>query len=174
MRWDNLFTGLESLWDAEDDNAESDERRELMRADRATRSFLAVLADRAISAPLCVTTEWSSSPIHVGRVGASWIEGMFCGSNLRVIVPLHAIVLARDAIDCSCRVEVARHYPHVTIGAVMRDCERRARMVRVVCSKSGVNGRIVGVWRDAIDVASAGSVSLLPLSVLDHIVIEWA
>lgn len=172
MDWDNLFAGLESLWDSEDDNAANDERRELVRADRATHSFLQVLVQRSITHVVCVFTSWLAEPVHVIRIGASWIDGNQCGSSSRVVVPVGAIVRVDFAPSCQCQLAPVRNYPHVTFGALMRDCERHTRSVRAVLPRSGVNGRVTAVWQDAIDISCGTSVATLPNSAIDHIVID--
>ncbi len=158
MRWDGLISGLQSLWESEADNAELDERRELLRAERAQTPFVRVLAQRASREPIVVTACGTGHTVHVSVVGASWVEGVSCGIGEHTIIPHGSIQWIRPANDCGCRVQSARVFEHATIGAKLREIERRGVIVTAITAHGGVRGRICAVWKDAIDVV-AGDVT---------------
>ncbi len=172
MRWENFFSGYQSLWDSEIDNAELDERRELIRAERAQIPFIRLLAIRGEQSPLDVLLSSSREPVHVGRVGASWVEGNFCGTSTVVVAPLHSVNAMLDQGSCTCSRTFARSFPHVTIGARLRACERENQSVTVTVVRGGFRGRLVAVWKDAVDVQVNQRPVSIPISSIEFIVLE--
>lgn len=152
MQWELYFEGLQSLWDAETENAELDERRELIRADRATQPLVAVLCERARRTPLVAGVDGLGNSVHLTRLGSKWLEGVACGTDLAVIAPLSSLQWVGEVDACGCSVSVARLLQHVTFGARLRALERSGAVVSVVLRNGGYNGRIVAVWRDAFDL----------------------
>lgn len=172
VKWENFFEGFESLWDAEDASSEFDERRELIRADRALKSFSELLLDRSETTSHAIMTDASSQALHPVRLGAGWIDTVGCESGGRVIVPLGAVALAGSFPHCDCATRELHHLAHVTFGAALRDIERRALPVRVVTARGGVNGRVIAVWRDAFDVGTPRTHISILNSRVDHIVVD--
>jgi hypothetical protein len=167
---ENLL-GLGSLWDAEQMNIERDIARERER-DRKSGLFfadamLALLMDGG------VTVEVTSIDrvVHVRRIGATWIDGMVCGSVERAIIPFGAIRAAFSPSDCACAVSLPDHFEFVPLGAVLRDIERHSSAITIVGERFGVRGRITGVWRDAITVRSHRRESVVPRSALGVILV---
>ena len=172
MRWDRFFDGFESLWDAENDNAELDERRELIRADRATTSFLDVIAQRGSTAPLTLWTVDSPRVVHLRRIGATWIDGDECGNGARIIFPFAVISRIETAPRCTCQTFPVKRFAHVTFGAVLRELERNYSTVTVSIPHGGVRGTIRAVWKDAIEVGSGSSSTLVTLATIDRIIVD--
>lgn len=162
--------GFDSLWDSEMHNAEVDERREIVRAERSRRGFAEVLHNRARAEPLTVGVTQTVLEVHPTVVGNSWLEGVACGSRRPVIIPFHAIVSVTNP-RCECATILARVFDHVTIGARLRAVERAGSTVEVTATTRGFRGRLVAVWKDAFDVASGPDVWSVRLSAIHSIVL---
>jgi len=159
---ENLL-GLGSLWDAEQRNADLDEARELERGRKAQlyfRDAIVELSDRGTS---LVTVLGVRNGIHVRRIGMFWLDGDLCGTTERVIVPFGGVVNVMSESLCGCQPGRVASFDMVTFGAVARELERHLTPVSVVGDRHGVQGRISGVWRDAITIRTALGESLIPL-----------
>lgn len=161
MRWESFVAGYQSLWESESDNAELDERRELVRADRASTPFFAVLCERVTCEQVVALINRLESPVHISQVGASWVQGRVCGTAGDVIIPLEAVRGLITSRQCDCGVATPRIFRHVTFGAKLRAIERAGTRIVVSHSVGGVRGRIVAVWQDAIDVLCANGVTTI-------------
>lgn len=172
MRYMNPFDGLLSLWESELDNAELDERRELVRAERSSQSFIQVLIAQTSLGPLVAGVIGIRQKIHIRTVGATWCEGFVCETNLQVIVPLDSITFVSTQRECSCTLPTAKVCEHATLGSRLRLIERQGQRVAVTYSNGGMRGNVVAVWRDAIGVSNCDVVSVIPVSGLQFISIE--
>ena len=172
MRWDNFFSGFQSLWDSEIDNAELDERRELIRAERARIPFIRVLANRGEQSPLDVLVSSTLVPVHIGRVGASWIEGNLCGTATVLIAPFHSVNAIIEHRSCTCSRTLPRIFPHVTMGARLRAIERESQTVTVTLVRGGFRGQLVAVWRDAVDVQINERRVSIPVRSIEFIIVD--
>lgn len=168
MRWERFFEGLESLWDSEMESAEVDERRELIRAERSRLRFADVVQSRAQIGPLTVSVMESDLVVHATVVGATWLEGVVCGSRRFAIVPFDATV-AVSTPSCDCDSAEIRVFSHLTIGARLRALERTGSNVEVKTAKHGFRGRVEAVWRDSFDLNSGPRVWLVRLSAVCYI-----
>lgn len=173
MRWERFLEGFDSLWDSEAENAEFDERREIVRAERSRRGFAEVLHSRARTEPLTVNVSKSALEIHATVVGATWVEGIVCGGRGSVIVPFHAVVSVTNP-RCDCAPILARVFEHITIGARLRAVERAGSTIEVTSANRGFRGRVVAVWKDAFDVASGSEVWSVRSSAIHSIVLGGA
>ena len=158
------FLGLDSLWDAEVQNAVFDESREVERNRRAQFHLREALLDVAHDHPLSVVVTSVTQPIHVRRIGMMWLDGVLCGSPDRAIVHFDAIQRATAEGICGCRCSAPQLFEFVPFGAVLRDLERRATNVVVVHDHGGVAGRITGVWRDALSMTTHRGRVVMPWS----------
>lgn len=172
MQWDKFSESVANLWEAEEENAEWDERRELARADRAATGFAEVLVRRAVGASGVVVGTLHAGYVHVERIGASWLDGVECTGGSRTIVAFAAIDRIAPTPRCACRFKVARHFPHVSIGAVLRELERTSTPVTAQLTTGGVRGTVRAVWRDAIDVGQGDHVETIPLVTIIRIVVD--
>lgn len=172
MRWDSLFSGYQSLWDSELDNEELDERREIVRADRATRPFVVVLCERARGGPLVAGIDGTPGAIHLRRVGSTWIEGIDCETGLTVLAPIHSVQWFGSREACACRHSDCRVVEHVTFGARLRVLERENTPVAVTFRGGGVNGRVIAVWRDACDIRAGSRVISVAVGTMLSIVVD--
>lgn len=158
------FLGLDSLWDAEVQNAVLDEQREVDRNRRAQFHLREALLDLAHDHPLSVVATSVTQPIHVRRIGMMWLDGVLCGAPDRAIVHFEAIQRASTDSLCGCRRSVPQLFEFVPFGAVLRDLERRATNIIVGHDLGGVSGRITGVWRDALSMTTHRGRVVLPWS----------
>ena len=158
------FLGLDSLWDAEVQNAVFDESREVERNRRAQFHLREALLELAHDHSLSVVATSATEQIHVRRIGMMWLDGVLCGSPDRAIVHFDAIQRATADGICGCRRSDPQLFEFVPFGAVLRDLERRATNVVVVHDRGGVAGRITGVWRDALSMATHRGRVVLPWS----------
>ncbi len=158
------FLGLNSLWDAEVQNAVLDEQREVDRNRRAQFHFRDALLELVHDYPLSVFATSVTQQLHVRRIGMMWVDGVLCGSPDRAIVHFDAIQRATADGMCGCRRFAPQLFEFVPFGAVLRDLERRATNIVVVHDRGGVAGRITGVWRDALSMATHRGRVVLPWS----------
>lgn len=172
MRWENFFGGYESLWDVEEENAEYDERRELIRAERASTTFLQVVVQRSIENDIIAHTTNGGRPMHIDRIGASWVDGRTCGMGARTIVPIASIERIEQASACDCVRQTAQHFAYVPFGAVLRELERASETVVVELMNGGCRGAILAVWKDAIDVGNTRFRVTLSLNRLVRVTVE--
>lgn len=168
---ENLL-GLGSLWDTERLNVEFDEAREAERERKAQLSFGDALVEQSRSEPLTVWIADSTEPLHVRRLGQLWLDGVMCGSGDTVVVPFPAIRRAASSSGCDCSIPLPKVFELVTLGAVLRDLERKAAMVSVLVNRGGIRGRICGVWRDAVSILTARGVAIVPKDSIGGVVVE--
>lgn len=154
MRWSNFFEGFDSLWDGEDDGAERDERRELVRADRATQTFRDVVIAHGGEHSLTTSVAEIDGFIHVNRLGANWIDGVICLTRDRIIIPLPKLTAVSTGTRCECEPKRLSVFNHVTLGAVLRELERQQATVSLLHAGGGYNGLITAVWKDALSIRS--------------------
>lgn len=166
--------GLGALWDLERDNAALDEFREIARDHRSRGTFHDAVLDLAQRGPLEVLVASSEQSVHVDRIGLNWVDGRFCDGTDTVIVPLGSVQIVRHSRRCSCPVHPPAILEWVTVTAVLRRLERRATPVIVSTVRSGLTGRIVGVWRDAVELRTPTGRAVVPVSNLELVVVEGA
>ena len=166
--------GLESLWDSEVDSADADERRELIRADRAQTPWSRVAHVELTGSSFSVSLNHTARLIHVRRFGATWFDGSECGSTLRSIIPAGAVTAVVTVNRCLCAEPAAASFPHVTIGAVLRELERTRAHVTVVVRDGGFRGVVSEVWKDAIGVRAQNARWMIPLGSLVRITTDWS
>lgn len=155
MRWDDVWGGLDSLWDAEHDNAEWDERREIARAERAQYSFVEVLLSSARGSAISAGLAGVGQAVHLTVVGANWAEGTPCGSHRTIIVPLHSMEWVSTAANCDCTQVIPRVVEHITLTARLRSFERAGSELAVSIATGGFRGRVSAVWRDGFELHTA-------------------
>jgi hypothetical protein len=158
------FLGLGSLWDSEVQNVALDEKREVERNRRAQTYLRDALLDLAQDHAVSVVAVGRVQSIHVRRIGMMWLDGVLCGSSDRAVVHFNAIERATADGACGCRRSLPHLFELVPFGAVLRDLERRAAEVVVVQNRSGVSGRITGVWRDALSLTTSRGRVVVPWS----------
>ena len=156
--------GLGSLWDAEVQNADFDEKRETERNRRAQSHLRDALLDVAIDHRLSGVAVGLTQRIHVRRIGMMWLDGVLCGSFDTALVHFHAIQRATADEHCACRLSALQLFELVPLGAVLRDLERRATEVVIVHDRGGITGRITGVWRDAVSLTTHRGRVVVPWS----------
>ena len=174
MRWDEIFSGLDSLWDAEEANAEWDERREIIRAERAQQSFASVLVGHARAGSCVLSVAGLEHPIHVLVVGAGWVEGTVCGTERKILALVGQVVWASRVTICECRPLLPRVFEHLTFTAKLRTLERSGALISATFPAGGFRGRLSAVWKDAFELrTSTRNVSLL-ISAVNFILIDGA
>jgi hypothetical protein len=166
---DDIF-GLGAMWDAERENESLDEIREFARDERAAKFFLDALRDAAGAGAIDVWVSTLDRPIHVLRIGLDWIDGALCGSPEIALVPRSAITIVRTSRRCSCSYGSATVLEFVSLSAVLRRFERQARHVTLTASRQSMNGRITGVWRDAVRLRGLVDQVLVPVSQIELVV----
>ena len=172
MRWDGLISGLQSLWESEEENAELDERREVLRSDRARLPFIQVLCERARRHSVVATIDGLARSVHISVLGASWCEGAMCGSGEVVVVPIHRVQSVSEAGSCGCPLLMANVIEHATMGSKLRALERSGASVTAVCETGGVRGRVTAVWKDAVDVTAGTATFSLSVAAIVALVVE--
>lgn len=163
MRENDDLLGLGTLWDLEVANSSWDERREGDRLIRARRHLSDALASMARNDPLAAMTDNLDRWLHVRVLGMNWVDGYLCGSRARVVIPHSAVSIVRANSSCGCNRDLAKVVEWVPLSAVLRQWERRATTVTVMTARQSVTGRVVGVWRDAIQVRSMTSLTVVSL-----------
>lgn len=174
MQENDDLLGLGALWDVERDNATLDEFRELARDQRSRGSFHDAILDFARRGAIDATVASSERQLHVHRIGLNWVDGRLCGGDDSTIVPLPSIRSVRSRGRCGCSAKPPRILEWVTLTAMFRRLERRASPVILTTLRGGIAGRIVGVWRDAIEVRNANGRALVPVSSLELVVVDGA
>ena len=169
MSTEDDFLGLGSLWEAETLNAEFDQRRERERERRAAAGLREALTELA-DIPISIVTSVIDRRIHVRRMGVGWVDGTFCGDVNRVWVPYGAIARATTELACLCAFQKPAVFDRVPVGTVLREWERRARVVTVITRSNGTTGRICGVWRDALGLFVNSGRVVVPLGAIGLIV----
>lgn len=172
MGWDDIWRGLDSLWDAEVDNADWDERREITRAERAQQTFIGVLVINAVTQPITVGLVGTLQSLHVSVVGANWLEGIVCGSRHDVLAPLGTVAWATTHKRCECQVAVPRVVEHVTLTARLRNFERSGMTIAVTLPSSGFRGRVTAVLQDGLELHTSVGTLLLPLGSVELITVD--
>lgn len=162
MRWDNVFDDLDLQWEREEDNARWDEGQESSRATRSRMSFHDVLTEehRRTGALNAIVTGIGVG-VHVERSGRSWIDGVACGSGARIVAETTAIQWIDNHQTCLCDARPFTSLEHVTIGALLRQAERRRDEVATVGTNIPATGRITAVWSDSFRLESRGKRSLI-------------
>lgn len=162
MRWDNVFDDLDLQWEREEDNARWDEDQESSRATRSRMSFHDVLTEehRRTGVINAIVTGIGVG-IHVERSGRSWIDGVACGSGTRIVAETTAIQCVDNHQTCLCDARPFTSLEHVTLGALLRQAERRRDVVAAVGTNTTATGRITAVWSDSFRLESRGNRSLV-------------
>ncbi|MFM6967830.1 MAG: hypothetical protein ACKOWN_02720 [Microbacteriaceae bacterium] len=172
MRWDDIFDGLDSLWDAEEANAEWDERREIVRAERAQHAFTELLVRHAGTAMCTVGVDGLASPLHIVTLGANWCEGQLCGNTQTAITPTLRIQWISSVNACDCDLATPRVFEHITLTAKLRGFERAGTDITVSIANGGFRGRVSAVWKDAFDLRSQVRTVTLSLGAVHVISID--
>ena len=172
MRWDGLISGLESLWESEEDNAEVDERREILRAERARTPFVRVLVERSARKPVVANVEGLTLLVHVETVGASWIEGSVCSSGDTIVIPVSGVQCIREVGVCGCPTRAADRFEHVTLGSRLRVLERHGSAVTILIHNGGLRGRVSAVWKDAVDITAGDVTNTVALHSIRAFIVE--
>jgi hypothetical protein len=155
MRWENLVTDIELQWEREDANAHWDENRERERADRAQMLFRDVLLSeyRRIGS-LDIVVREVNSIIHVARVGRGWIDGFECVTGQRTLVVPATATLIDTRRRCRCNLPLVTDLANVTVGAALRQLERRCDTVHAAGAGRSMVGRVTAVWADSFRLAN--------------------
>ena len=171
MRWSNFFEDFDSQWEGEDDGAELDERRELLRADRSTQPFRSVIASYEGS-PIAATVPSVGGAIHLRRLGANWVDGVACATRERVLIPLIRLDAVTTRVGCDCSPLSLTAFNHVTVGAALRELERSQQVVSATHEGGGANGVIAAVWKDALSIRSGSITTTIQLSSLQSLIVH--
>jgi hypothetical protein len=174
MRWSNFFEGFDSLWDGENDGAEWDERRELVRADRATQTFRSVVASMGRDTPLDTSVAGMGGAIHLRRLGANWVDGVQCVSQNRVVIPLANLATVATGSRCDCSVIPISVLNYVTLAAVFRELERQQMSVSAIHGDGGTNGTLAAVWKDAVTLRTGATTTTIHTNALKALVVQRA
>jgi hypothetical protein len=155
MRWKNLVTDIELQWEREDANAQWDENRERERADRALMLFRDVLLSeyrRIGNLDIAITDV--DSIVHVARVGRGWIDGFECATGQRTLVVPGTAILIDTRQRCRCNLPLVTDLANVTVGAALRQLERRCDTVHAAGAGRSIVGRVTAVWADSFRITN--------------------
>jgi hypothetical protein len=162
MRWDNVFDNLDLQWDREEDNARWDEEQENGRSIRSRMSFHdALISEYRRAGALNAVVTGVGPAVHIGRIGHSWIDGVACGPGTRVVAETTAIQCVDDHMTCQCVILPIANLEHITIGALLRQAERRRDVIVSVGTTVATIGRITAVWSDSFRLEVRGDRSLV-------------
>ena len=155
MRWENLVTDIELQWDREDANARWDENRERERTHRARMSFRDVLlSEHRRIGHLDIAVRNVDSIIHIACVGRGWVDGFECATGQRILLDPRAATLIDTRQRCNCSLPTVNDLANVTVGAALRQIERRSETVHVVGAGRSIVGRVTAVWADSFRVSN--------------------
>lgn len=183
MRWDQLFSDLESRFERDLDDAAAAEGLDEDRARIASRTLRERLLEHADASVVLRASGGATMRMELHVVGADWAAGRLAAGG-SVLLPLAAIDWARlePAPDPrSSRAPDDRQ--RIALPVVLRELARRRTVVDVALAQDRPSGTIDRVGADHLDLAvhprdvprretAVAATWIVPLAAILHV--RWA